>query len=400
MSQELILWIKKILIIVIFGLIGLFLYNILSLIIILAIAGFFTILVNPLVDKGEARGIPAWVTTIGIYILIFLLGSIVIGTLIPIVINYVTDTATLIIRWANSAQNIYTTEWITGFHFHPYIERGILFLFGSNNISHTLDIIKQNAGNIQLFLTNQISTLTTNGISIVSSVWGVVAEWGIIAVMSFLMVLERKAIGGFILNIAPENMSHYLHTHYIHIQKVCNAWIKATLILSGSIFLTTYIGLIILKLIFGIDTEKTFTLALISGIMEFIPYLGPIIALVPALIIGFWIGMKAAFIITILYIIIQQIENNFLVPYVMSKSLDLSPFLVFIVMFIGASLGGIMGIILAVPLTGIARVIYVEYMKKRHPDKLIEATLSPSNTKFNQIRKKLIAFYKKIDKNS
>jgi predicted PurR-regulated permease PerM len=110
--------------------------------------------------------------------------------------------------------------------------------------------------------------------------------------------------------------------------------------------------------------------------------------------------MKAAFIITILYIIIQQIENNFLVPYVMSKSLDLSPFLVFIVMFIGASLGGIMGIILAVPLTGIARVIYVEYMKKRHPDKLVEATLSPSNTKFNQIRKKLIAFYKKIDKNS
>jgi predicted PurR-regulated permease PerM len=110
MSQELILWIKKILIIVAFGLIGLFLYNILSLIIILAIAGFFTILVNPLVDKGEARGIPAWVTTIGIYILIFLLGSIVIGTLIPIVINYVTDTATLIIRWANSAQSIYTTE--------------------------------------------------------------------------------------------------------------------------------------------------------------------------------------------------------------------------------------------------------------------------------------------------
>jgi len=121
----------------------------------------------------------------------------------------------------------------------------------------------------------------------------------------------------------------------------------------------------ILKLVFGIDTEKTFTLALISGIMEFIPYLGPIIALIPALIIGFGLGFKAAITITILYIIIQQIENNILVPYVMSKSLDLSPFLVFVVMFIGASLGGIMGIILAVPLTGIARIIYIEYLGKR-----------------------------------
>lgn len=163
------------------------------------------------------------------------------------------------------------------------------------------------------------------------------------------MVLERKNISHFILTALPANISSFLHTHYVHIQHVCNAWIKATLILSGSIFVVTYVGLLILQFVFGIDTEKTFTLAIISGIMEFIPYIGPIIALIPALIIGLGLGWKAALTITILYIIIQRIENDFLVPYVMSKSLDLSPFLVFIVMIIGASLGGILGIILAVP---------------------------------------------------
>ena len=66
--------------------------------------------------------------------------------------------------------------------------------------------------------------------------------------------------------------------------------------------------------------------------MEFIPYIGPIIALIPALIIGLGISWKAALAITILYIIIQQVENNILVPYVMSRSLELSPFLVFVVM--------------------------------------------------------------------
>jgi predicted PurR-regulated permease PerM len=99
------------------------------------------------------------------------------------------------------------------------------------------------------------------------------------------MVLERHAISRFILNVSPTQVSEYLHKHYIHIQHVCNAWIKATLILSGSIFIVTYIGLLILQFVFDIDTEKTFTLAVISGIMEFIPYIGPIIALIPALII-------------------------------------------------------------------------------------------------------------------
>ena len=102
------------------------------------------------------------------------------------------------------------------------------------------------------------------------------------------------------------------------------------LILSLSIFFITYVGLTLVEVIGEFDTGRTFTLALISGVMEFIPYIGPMIALIPALIIGLGISWKAAIIITILYIIIQQVENNFLVPYVMSKSLDLSPFLVFV----------------------------------------------------------------------
>jgi hypothetical protein len=85
------------------------------------------------------------VTVIGVYIVIFLLGSIVIGTLIPIIINYVTDTASVVINWVNSAQSVYMTQGITGFHFHPYIEKVILLILGENNIEHTLDIIKQNA---------------------------------------------------------------------------------------------------------------------------------------------------------------------------------------------------------------------------------------------------------------
>jgi predicted PurR-regulated permease PerM len=196
---------------------------------------------------------------------------------------------------------------------------------------------------------------------ILSSVGGAFFDWILIAITTFLMALERKNIGSFILSMAPNSIETYLIRHYRDIQSTLNAWIKAMLILSLSIFTITYIGLTLVEVIFGFDTGRTFTLALISGVMEFIPYIGPILSLIPALIIGLGIGWEAALAITILYIVIQQTENNILVPYVMSRSLDLSPFLVFIVMLIGATLGGILGIILAVPITAIGRVFYMSY---------------------------------------
>jgi predicted PurR-regulated permease PerM len=101
--------------------------------------------------------------------------------------------------------------------------------------------------------------------------------------------------------------------------------------------------------------------------MEFIPYVGPLLALIPAAIIGLGISWQVALGIVALYVLIQRIENDVLVPYVMSKALDISPLLVFIVMIAGATLGGILGIILAIPLAGIAKVIYSEYQAKRTP---------------------------------
>jgi predicted PurR-regulated permease PerM len=365
-SSEISLWIKKILILIAILGWGYILYTLQNLLFILMISGFFTILINPLVDILERYHIPSWLTVIGVYIVVIILASIVIGSLVPIVIGYVSDTVNQLIFWVNQAQGIYINQWISGFHFHPYIERGVIFLLGEENIEHTFDIVKQNAGNIQSMISWQISSITSGWLTLVTAISGTVANWALVWVTTFLMVLERRSIGNFILEISPNNLDIFLRTHYKNIQNVCTAWIRATLILSLSIFSITYIGLSLVEMVFGFSTEKTFTLALISGIMEFIPYVGPLIALIPALIIGLWLGWKAAVIITLLYIVIQQLENNILVPYVMSKSLNLSPFLVFFVMLVGASLGGIVGIILAIPIAGIAHVIYTEYQNKKH----------------------------------
>lgn len=99
--------------------------------------------------------------------------------------------------------------------------------------------------------------------------------------------------------------------------------------------------------------------------MEFVPYIGPILSVIPAIIIGLGISWEATMMILILYIIIQQTENNILVPYIMSKNLDISPLFVFVIMLFGATLGGILGIIVAVPIAGIIKVLYTDIIDRK-----------------------------------
>jgi predicted PurR-regulated permease PerM len=104
--------------------------------------------------------------------------------------------------------------------------------------------------------------------------------------------------------------------------------------------------------------------------MEFVPYLGPILALIPALAIAISMWFNPFLIILILYIIIQQVENNVLVPYIMWKTLDLSPFLVLIMMSIWALSAGIVWIIIAIPLSAVLQIFVKDYIKwkKRQSD--------------------------------
>lgn len=377
MDKELIIWGKKVVLTILIGVFCYALYISQDIFFILLVSTFLTIIISPLVNLGERYRVPAWITVIGVFIILLLLLLIVVGTLIPILSNYISESIGTVTNWTNNAKEIYLSQGIQGFHLHPYIERSILFLFGEKNIDHTFDIIKQNAGSIQSFLTSQISSITSWGLSFVSQVGWAITNWLLIAISTFLMILERKAIGKYILESVSKEKKAFLTSHFEKTQHVFTSWMRAMLILSISIFAVTYIGLTLVEVIFDISLGKTFTLALISGIMEFIPYVWPLIALIPAAILALGISWKAAIIIIILYLLIQRIENDFLVPYVMSRALDLSPFFVFIVMLLWVTLGGVLGIILAIPISGVISITFDEYRKRHHtPDTIVRKNLT------------------------
>ena len=103
------------------------------------------------------------------------------------------------------------------------------------------------------------------------------------------------------------------------------------------------------------------TLAVWGGLTEVIPYIGPWLGLIPAFIVAFTISPLKGLLIFIAYIIIQQLESQFLVPKIMGKAVGLSPVIIILAILIGAKLMGILGVLIAVPAAAAISVIIQEW---------------------------------------
>jgi len=101
-------------------------------------------------------------------------------------------------------------------------------------------------------------------------------------------------------------------------------------------------------------------LALLAGIFELVPYMGPFISAIPAVIIGLGISPLIGLATAALYFIIQQVENYLFVPKVMEKSVGVSPIVTLLSLAIGFRLAGVVGVIMSVPV-----VISIQILVKR-----------------------------------
>ena len=125
-----------------------------------------------------------------------------------------------------------------------------------------------------------------------------------------------------------------------------------------AIGLGTYIGLLLIGIPFAIP------LAILAGIFEIIPFLGPIISAIPAILIGFGISPLIGLAVLAMAFLVHQLEGYVLVPKIMEKSTGVSPLVILIAITIGAKLAGIMGVIISVPFVITLKVFLEEYFAK------------------------------------
>lgn len=138
-------------------------------------------------------------------------------------------------------------------------------------------------------------------------------------------------------------------------------WLKGKLFAMLVVFVLTSIGLII------IGIPMWLTLALIAGILNFIPNFGPLIALIPAVLIAFLQGESTALWVAALYIAVQVTESNFITPLVQQRLIRIPPALIIIAQLLIAPLTGGWGLVLATPLMIIIIVLVQElYIKRKN----------------------------------
>ena len=127
-------------------------------------------------------------------------------------------------------------------------------------------------------------------------------------------------------------------------------WVRGQLILGFAVGIFTFIGLLILsQLVDPVFGRYAVLLSIIAGVLELVPIIGPIISAVPAVLLAADGRARRRVAALALYLLVQQVENNLLVPKIQGDAVELHPAIVMAAIIIGGSLAGLLGAILALP---------------------------------------------------
>lgn len=181
----------------------------------------------------------------------------------------------------------------------------------------------------------------------------------VVPVWLFFVLKDREGFSRSVAGALPPSWRADAENVLALLGRVGGRWVRGQLLLGLTIFIATVIGLTLLTLVgFAEFGQFTLILALIAGVLEWLPILGPIIAAVPAILIGLSIGFPAAIAAAVLYIAIQQLENHILVPKVMGDAIELHPAVMILALVVGGALFGLGGAILAAPTVAAGRDLY------------------------------------------
>lgn len=309
--------IKVIIILLLLG----FLYLIRDILAILFVAVILASVIDPIADWAGQKKIPRGITTLVIYLLLFSLFSLVIALIIPPVAEQINQ---LSVNFG-----YYWNKLVSGFSaLQDYsASYGV-----SENIQQGIESIKFGLGK------------TAGGaFSTLGNVFGGIISLVLTLVIAFYIIVEEDAIKRLFRSAAPAGYQPYLVRLFSRMQEKIGLWVKGQLILSFIIFIFSFVGLSILGVNYAL------VLALMAGLFEFVPYIGPIFAAIPAVFLAFTQSPLKALLVIILYVIIQQLENNVIVPKVMQKAVGINPIVSIIAILIGAKLVGVVGALLAIP---------------------------------------------------
>src|SRR4029079_17672073 len=146
-------------------------------------------------------------------------------------------------------------------------------------------------------------------------------------------------------------------------------WVWVQIVLGLAVGVLTFVGLLIAsQVIDPIFGRYALLLSVIAGVLELVPIIGPIIAAIPAGLLPATAGPPVMVAALVLYTLIQQVENNFLVPKIQGDAVELNPAVVMFALIAGGARAGLLGAILALPMTAAFRDVVRYLFRRLSPD--------------------------------
>lgn len=248
----------------------------------------------------------------------------------------------------------------------PLIQQGISFFQNlpeiTHNIlsNHTLIELSQKyhfENNLNQF-SNQISTALLGGgssiFSITSSVISQIASITIIIVLTFILQIEGVGIWKNLLSFLSEKNQNVA-------QKIADKSTRAVSgFVSGDLFISLIAGTVTFITLLLLNVPYAFTLAALVAVFDLIPLVGAAIATIIVGLVALTKGLPVAVIAVVVILIYQFIEGHFIQPIVYSKSINLSALIIVAASVLGAEIGGIVGVLLAIPVAAVIQIIVIE----------------------------------------
>jgi len=278
---------------------------------------------NPTVDRW-ASVITRPGAVISVFLLIFAFLTAIFSLLVPPLVNQLQDFS---------------------FNLPSYIET--LSREQEGFLASSSDLVARNLNQISSYLSNIGEFLFSKTIGVISGLVAIVT----LLVLTFYLLLEEEGLRKIYKGLLPQEWHEALSETTRKIAGKLGAWIRGQLLLMLVVGLLTTLGLLI------VGSPYALTLGIWSGLTEVIPILGPWIGAAPGVIVGLAESPLQGFLTLLVYLVVQQLEGNILVPRIMSRAVGLNPVIVILAILVGGKLYGLLGVLLAVPLAAAISVI-------------------------------------------
>ncbi len=297
--------------------------------------------IEPMVVWLTKRGIARTLAVLMIYVSAFVCILGLVYFLLPTLLNDLGDIMSTIPERLQSL-----TSW--GESASPLGSLAVN-LAGDLTVSDVVDILR-----------SSLSGATSGALGAASIIFGGILSFVLIIVISFYLAVQEDGVENVLRVITPIKHERYVIDVWKRSQRKIGLWMQ------GQIFLGIFIGIFVYLGLSLLGIKYALLLAILAGIFELIPYVGPTLSAAPAVLLGLNDGLVTGLLVLGFFVIMQQFENHLLYPLVVKKMVGVPALMVIISMIVGGKLAGFLGILIAVPVAAILMELISDWEKKKH----------------------------------